>query len=500
MHPRRAAERALSPPAGRKYYGQSPRRRRLWPALSVQTLILVLFHAVLAPITALHALISKREPRGAFAWIAVCVLAPLAGPLLYLLFGVNRIRSRAQRFALPAFVPAEPDPHEKLAAASDAVDLPVDTPPSPYRHPLLAGHMVEPLFNGEQAYPAMLEAIESAREQICLTTYIFGSDRSGQAFIDALTRAAQRGVEVRVIIDGFGELYSFPPASRLLARAGVHVARFLPPRLFPPSLSINMRNHHKILTVDNRVGFTGGMNISDRHRVDDPGQTTPTADIHFCIHGPVVAQLSTEFLRTWTLSTGELFEYPPAVADAGGPFHCRVIADGPDEEIDHLTTLLAAAVASARDSVRIMTPYFLPPRELIGALQAAAARGIDVHVVIPEKSNLRYIDWATRNMLWELLQRGVRVSLQPAPFNHGKLFVVDDNYSLIGSANWDPRSLRLNFELQVEIHGRLCAAALSHYIEKRAEAGRKITLAEVDQRGFLIRLRDSLCWLLSPFL
>lgn len=459
---------------------------------------------MLAPVTAVHALLYKREPRGAFAWIAVCILAPLAGPLLYLLFGVNRIRSRARRFALPAPTAtgdsASDQSGQRIISPDDA-RLPARIKPSPHDHPLLAGHTVTPLFNGEQAYPAMLEAIRSARERICMTTYIFGSDESGQSFIDALGDAARRGVEVRVIIDGFGELYSIPRASRRLARAGVRVARFLPPHLLPPSLSINMRNHHKILTVDDRLGFTGGMNISDRHRVENPGRAKPTADIHFCLRGPVVGQLTAEFLRTWVFTTGETVRYQPQpTIDANGPFSCRVIADGPDQEIDQLTTLFAAAVASARRSVRIMTPYFLPPRELIGALQAAAVRGIDVHVVLPEKSNLRYIDWATRNMLWELLQRGVRVSLQPAPFNHGKLFVVDEAYSLIGSANWDPRSLRLNFELQVEIHGHDCAAGLNDYIEQRAGAGRELSLEEVDQRSFPVRLRDSACWLLSPFL
>ncbi|HLS04941.1 MAG TPA: phospholipase D-like domain-containing protein, partial [Wenzhouxiangella sp.] len=146
------------------------------------------------------------------------------------------------------------------------------------------------------------------------------------------------------------------------------------------------------------------------------------------------------------------------------------------------------------------TPYFLPPRELIGALQSAAIRGIDVHVVLPERSNLRYVDWATRNMLWELLQRGVRVSLQPPPFNHGKLFVVDSYYSLIGSSNWDPRSLRLNFELQVEIYDGALATKLSRYIDERADAGRAVMLKDVDQRKFLVRLRDAICWLFSPYL
>lgn len=460
---------------------------------------------MLAPATAVHALLYKREPRGAFGWIAVCVIAPLAGPLLYLFFGVNRTRSRAQRFSMPPLRSGE-----RGESVAQLHPLPDDLPASftelarsgraLSRHALVHGNQVEPLFNGEQAYPAMLEAISKARHHICLTTYLLDHDETGQSFCRALGEAAARGVSVRVLIDGVGEWYSWPRASRRLRRAGVRTARFLPPGLIPPSLSINLRNHHKILVVDESVGFTGGMNISDRHRIDDPGNARPTADVHCRLAGPVVGQLALEFYRTWEFATGEVVRYRPDVDTGQGQAICRTLTDGPDEDLDRLTMLLSAAIASARRSIRIMTPYFLPPRELIGALQAAAVRGIDVHVVLPEKSNLRYVDWATRNMLWELLFRGVRVSLQPAPFNHGKLFVVDDFYSLVGSANWDPRSLRLNFELQVEAYDADLAGSLAERIDAAAAAGRTLHLEEVDGRSLPARLRDSFCWLFSPYL
>lgn len=475
------------------------------PELSPETLVLVLFHAVLAPATAVHALLYKREPRGAFAWIAVCVVTPIAGPVLYLFFGLNRTRSRAQRFAMPPLRSGErgetvaslhplpedlPDAYDELARSGRALS----------RHALVRGNAVDVLFNGEQAYPAMLEAIDRAAHRICLTTYILDNDHSGQAFVEALGRAVDRGVDVRVLIDGIGEWYSFPKASRRLRRAGVRCARFLPPRMIPPSVSINLRNHHKILVVDERIGFTGGMNISDRHRIDLAGNASPTADVQFRLRGPVVGQLVLEFQRSWEFATGEVAKRAPVVeADQGGVV-CRTLTDGPDEDLDRMTMLLSAAISSARRSIRIMTPYFLPPRELIGALQAAAVRGIDVHVVLPARSNLRYVDWATRNMLWELLFRDVRISLQPAPFNHGKLFVVDDFYCLVGSANWDPRSLRLNFELQVEAYDGALAQHLSEYIDRTAAAGRALSLEEVDARGFPARLRDAVCWLFSPYL
>jgi cardiolipin synthase A/B len=471
-----------------------------------QTLVILLFHAVLAPATAFHALLFKRDPRAAFGWIAVCVLAPLAGPLLYLFFGLNRARGRAQRLGLggltigfergEAVNRTHPlprhvrDEYRDLGRIGQALS----------RHPLVGGNHVEPLINGEQAYPAMLEAIEQAESHILLTTYILDHDLTGTAFRDALAAAVTRGVDVRVMVDGFGEWYSIPRPSKALRQAGIRVARFLPPRLLPPSISINMRNHHKILVVDDRVGFTGGMNISDRHRLEDPDNRNRTADMHFRLTGPVVLQLRQEFLRIWEFSTGTSDEPPQGQLREGGELACRTITDGPDEDLDRLTMLLTAAIATARQTVRIMTPYFLPSRELIGAIQAAAVRGVKVQIVLPEVNNLPYIHWATRNMLWEVLMRGVKVHYQPAPFNHAKLFVVDGYYSLIGSTNWDPRSLRLNFELQVEVYGEEFATDLIDYIDRAAHAGREVTLDEVDGRGLPVRFRDSLCWLFSPYL
>lgn len=474
--------------------------------MSYETLIVALFHAVLAPATAVHALLFKRESRAAFGWIAVCVLFPLAGPVVYVLFGLNRTRERARRLELPGLIPGY-ERGDRIPAGESIGDEIL----LPYRelarigkalshHPLIEGNRVEPLHNGEAAYPAMLEAIEAARTQVLLTTYILDNDATGERFTRALEAAIGRGVDVRVLIDGFGEWYSFPRASRRLRRSGVRVAKFLPPRIIPPSLSINMRNHHKILVIDNRVGFTGGMNIGDRHCVALPDNRNPTRDIHFRLEGPVVDQLAQEFGRTWNFVTGETIELPEAPQKQAGGLMCRTLTDGPNEDLDCLPMLLTSAISAARKSVHIMTPYFLPPREIIGALQAATLRGLDVRLVMPEKNNLPFVHWATRNMLWELLFHDARVFYQPPPFNHAKLFSIDGYYSLIGSSNWDPRSLRLNFELQVEVYGKHFAEAVTDYIDAAAADGREVTLEEVDGRSLPVRLRDSACWLFSPYL
>lgn len=276
--------------------------------------------------------------------------------------------------------------------------------------------------------------------------------------------------------------------------------RFLPPTLFPPTVHINLRNHRKILVADGRISFTGGMNIGDRHLAGRSDNPSRVIDAHFRLTGPIVAQIEPVFLADWGFMTKEYPAPKPVFSAETGSAVCRTIIDGPNEDLDKLTAILMGAISTARRKVLIMTPYFLPSRELIAALQTAALRGIEVTIILPEKSNLPYVDWATRNMLWELLRWGVRVYYQPPPFAHTKLFVVDDYYAQIGSANIDTRSLRLNFELVVEVYDKPFVAILTHHIDKVRERAREASLKELDNRSLPVRTRDALTWLFSPYL
>jgi len=447
------------------------------------------------------ALLNKRDPRAALGWIAVSLTLPVVGPLLYFFFGVNRISTRAKTLpgrgaARDARRPCDPwnqalpAEFSELARISDAIS----------GFELTAGNGIEILHNGEEAYPAMLREINGATSHVFLSTYIFETNRTGRDFVDALGRAVARGVHVTVTIDGVGNLYSRPRAARLLAEKGVNVATFLPPRLLPPAVHINLRNHRKILVVDGRVAFTGGMNIGDRHLVDCRDNPDRVVDTQFRLVGPVVGQLQELFSEDYSFVTGrQLNRFPTGCAE-GGNAECRTIAEGPDEDLDKLLSVLVGAVSAARHTVAIMTPYFIPPRELVGALQAAALRGVEVTIILPAKNNLPFVHWASRNMLWEILQHGVHVLLQPPPFVHSKLFVVDGHYAQVGSANVDPRSFRLNFELVVEVYDREFAGKLDRHFETVRERSHEVTLAEVDGRSLPARIRDGLAWLLTPYL
>lgn len=472
-----------------------------WQALALGGTVLIAVSA------GIHALLHLPDPRAAWGWIAVTLLFPVAGPVLYLLFGINRVKSRARQIATA--LPDELSPHaqadvrenpELRAQLSAHLSL-IHTGDTVTQSPLLGGNRVRPLRNGEEAFPAMLAAIDAATESVALATYIFETNKVGRDVIQALERAKARGVDIRVLVDGIGELYSLPRAVRLLRRRGIRCARFHPPRVLPPALHINLRNHRKLLLVDGGIGFTGGMNIGSRHMVTENRRTT-AADTHFEIAGPVLNQLATAFAADWYLATREVWSSPLWADDqpAAGASVCRVITDGPNEDLDHLRLVLQAAIVSARERVRIMTPYFLPPPELEAALLGAALRGVQVDIILPDHNNVRAVHYAAQHMLHRLLDRGINVWRQAPPFCHSKLFVIDDHYAMIGSANLDPRSLRLNFELGVEVYDTRFAERLHAIIDGAMDGGERWTAERLDARGPLRRVRDAACWLFSPYL
>ncbi len=475
------------------------------------TITLSVFLAVIA---SGHALFHKRTPPSALGWVAVCLMFPFFGAVLYYLFGINRVETRARKLE-----DKRPE-HSGQAQYQRAADIASIKPPDiglarayaqiarisdvVTHQSLVSGNRVDPFHSGEEAYPAMLESIASARDKIYLITYIFDLDKTGRQFIDALARAVQRGVDVRVIIDGVGELMSLPwfgfRAGRQLKQKGIRLARFLRPRLIPPAIHINLRNHRKLLIADGRVGYTGGMNIGDRHLAKNTKNPSRVIDMHFRLTGPIVIQLEQSFLEDWAFCTGEQDLASPSAPEKCGNAVCRAIKDGPNEDVNKLATILNGAIASARRRIDIMTPYFLPSTEMMSALQIAALRGIEVNIVLPSKNNMPFIQWASHNLFSELLYWGVRIYYQPPPFVHTKLFVVDDQYVQIGSANLDARSLRLNFEFSVEIYNREAANRLSAHIHERISQSTQITLQKIESRHILIKTRDALTWLFSPYL
>lgn len=480
------------------------RLAELWPAL------LSLAHLALAIGVTLDAVLRPRHVASVIGWVGIAWLVPIIGPLLYVGFGVNRLQRAAVSLDLETawrHAGMTLDPPSRVATTEEvAREFPTLVGMARLGEqvagrPLLPGNLIDPLVNGDAAFPAMLAAIREARESVTLLTYIFDHDPVGREFRDALVEAQERGVSVRVLVDAVGSRYSRPSMVAELRARGVPVAAFLPVRPARLYRYLNLRNHRKILVADGRVGFTGGMNIREGHLLSRR-PAHPVQCLHFRLAGPVVADLQRAFAMDWAFTTGEILigtTWFPPLGPAGDVL-ARGVPDGPDADIDNTPEVMLGALSVARERIGIVTPYFLPDEVLLRALQVAAMRGVRVDIILPARNNIRLMDWAVMPQLAGLVRKGCRVYRSPPPFDHTKLLVVDGTWSLIGSTNWDARSLRLNFEYNVECYDRALAGALEALVDERVARSERVTLDVLRRRPLPLRLRDGLARLFTPYL
>ncbi|OVE75512.1 cardiolipin synthase [bacterium F11] len=456
-----------------------------------------------------HAILRRKDPRAALWWMAVIWFVPFIGAVLYYLFGINRIKRKARRKRSenkpPVDIPSPPKDGsimssdlprniQHLIAQAHLVDQVVE-------NPLIKGNRVVPFVNGDEAYPQMLEAIEKSKQSISLMTYLFKHDCIGKKFIQALGRAVTRKVKVRVLVDGMGSGFEFPSILNAFKSAKIKAAFFNPTLALWRMSYVNLRNHRKCLIIDGKEAFTGGMNIFEGHSLG-LNPRFPTQDIQFKIEGPVAAQLQDTFREDWYFATKELIEgddWYPSIKDQGTTL-ARAIKDGPDENFEKCRWVMLGALTNAVKSIKVVTPYFVPDQTLITTLNLAAMSGIRVDIVLPQINNQLMVKWASMAMLWQVLEKGCHVWITPPPFDHSKLMVVDGGWSFIGSTNWDERSLRLNFELNVECYDEELAKSIDHIIEEKIKKAKQLTLADVDGRPLSIKLRDGVARLFSPHL
>lgn len=462
-------------------------------------------HVVLAAAVSCHVVLNKEDVRSAIGWIGVAWLSPYIGAALYWAFGINRVSRRATRLrrrmsrtgsrAYPQAVRAAAGRlPESLAAIGRVSEITSETP-------LTDGNAVEMLHGGDEAYPAMIDAIRRAKVSVALLSYIFRGDGVGRGFVSALAAAQARGVQVRVLLDGFGAGYLYSPTAARLTKAGVPVGRFLHYWMPWRMPFLNMRNHKKLLIIDGREGFTGGLNIGTENlRAFRPPRLV--RDLHFRVRGPVVRQMMVSFAEDWSFTTGESLEgdaWWPSIEPAG-PVLARGVSSGPDEDAGTLDAVFAAAAGAARRQLRIATPYFLPGSAVAMALALAALRGVEVDVILPERSDSVLLDWAMRAHAAFLKVPGLRIHLLPGPFDHSKVVTVDGAWSLIGSANWDVRSSWLNFEFVVECYDQGVAGQLDRELEEKRGRARLLSQKELENQAMVLRLRNGAARLLLPYL
>jgi cardiolipin synthase len=431
------------------------------------------------------------------------------GAFLYLVAGINRIR-KDRVFARRAHTLYDQELIDKILV-HDVVDVSGPQFASLKKlgdhisdFKVLGANQIKMLKGGDETYPAMIEAIKHAQRSIALQSYIFDHDTVGKELAQALIDAHQRGVQVRVLIDAVGAKYSRPPITALLRNAGVHTALFMQPVIGIRLVYANLRSHRKLLVIDGFHGFTGGMNIREGF-VTAIAKEAVTHDTHFQVSGPIVYQLMTNFAHDWEFTTTEKLAgdawFAPATAEIkekGVALRC--VPSGPDATLASTHNMLLGALAVAQKHVRIQSPYLLPDLALIAALSTTARRGVIVDIVVPGANNLKLVNAAMMAQIDQLIETGCRVWRACGTFDHSKLFTVDGGWSYVGSSNIDPRSLRLNFELDLEVYDRGIAKEIETKVDDIIAHAERITLRTVRRDPFWMRLRNKVVWLASPYL
>ncbi|QNT78740.1 cardiolipin synthase [Entomobacter blattae] len=454
---------------------------------------------LLSFLATLHILLYKRDPGAAIGWIGAVWLMPFLGVLLYCTFGINRVNRLARKLVQQRSWSGHITSERFRCGVDGYFGSLVQAVDKLSGRMLLNGNKIRCLYNGDQTYPAMLEAIEKAKKTILLSTYILRNDNIGNSFADSLIRAHKQGVKVYVLVDGIGSGYLKCPIVTKLRKNGVKAGRFLQFAL-PWGMSfINMRTHRKVLVIDGEKGFIGGVNIGDENILAQ-NPRHPVSDTHFYLEGPVISQLAESFIADWFFVTKEALGQEVFSENqlSKGSSLSRVVTSGPDADMGKIEYTMLEALSLAQRSIRIMTPYFLPDERFLTVISMAALRGVEVDIVIPQYSNHPIVDWASLPNSAPLLQAGCRIWKVKPPFNHSKLMVIDGIWSFVGSSNLDVRSFRLNFETNLECYDSVLAKELFDFIGKHRHV--RVTHYDLDRRGWLQKLRDSSARLLLPYL
>lgn len=478
-----------------------------------------IFHLTAFVLVTLHCLHRRRNASSTILWIFIAWSFPIIGPLFYISFGIDRVGDRgflkfladehllrtrkgSKEVAPRAYwhhlteAPAENEFQREFNRTLDAL-IP--------EHPALAGNRLTPLVDGDKAYPRMLAAIRSAKRHIHLQSFIIGNDQIGREIMKALAAKAAEGVQVRLLYDRFGSTRAF--FGGLFRRAGktpgFKIAGWTQANPLKRQFQINLRNHRKTLIIDGEKAFFGGINIHDEN-MTRPGHP-PIRDYHFEVEGPLVQELQYSFLRDWYFITEEApetlltEEYFPHAAPAGN-VTARLINSGPSTVEDVAIESFFNSIVLAKKQILAVTPYFVPPADILRALRSAALRGVDVRLVVPKKNNHRYAGFASRALYEELLLAGVRIFERCPPFIHAKALVVDGEFALVGTANLDVRSLSLNYETSVAVYSADFADAMKCIIHEEMDCSEEVLLNDWSNRPACCRLLENLASLMTPVL
>ncbi|MDR0955161.1 MAG: cardiolipin synthase [Rikenellaceae bacterium] len=455
----------------------------------------------------------KREPAKSWAWLAAIVLIPIGGIALYMIFGRNHRKEKIYNRKEIA------DLQLQMESLSARQLYELNSPLFQYRQELKkykeiitlllnnnksllsARNRVKVLNNGAETFPAILEALRGAQSFIHIEYYIFEKDRIGREVASVLMEKARQGVEVRFIYDDVGSWGLSPKFLRRMKRAGVRVHCFQ--RVVFPWLTskINYRNHRKIVVVDGEVGFTGGINIAKRYLTGT--RLGIWRDTHLRIEGEAVAALNAVFAMDWLFVSGEKLldrekYYPASGVDIETPI--QIASSGPDSDWESIMQAFFAAMTKSVDHIYITTPYFLPNQAIMTAVEVAAMSGVDVRILLPERSDSRIAHWATQSYISELLEAKVKVYFYRKGFNHSKLIMIDSVFSSIGTANMDNRSFNVNFEVTAILYDEKVTRELEERFLEDLKDSEQVTASDWEARSRWDSFCEGLARLFSPLM
>ncbi len=477
------------------------------PVLSV----LAILYMITIVFTCFMIIFENREPVQTLSWVLVILLVPFLGIIFYFVFGQNyrkkKLYSRKAVTDAEYLFTAAREQRDTLKQKLKEKSLSVRNKShlmtlmlNNQKAMLTENNSLKILVNASETFPAMLAAIENAKKYIHLEFFRFDVDETGNVFRYSLMKKAREGVEVRVIIDDVGSWSFKAKYIKEMREAGVRIFPFLPVRITLLANKINYRNHRKILVVDGEKGFVGGLNIAEKY-LKGLKEIGPWRDTHLEIKGDALASLNMVFLIDWYFVSKEVLTRESryfVIREIDEHCLVQVATSGPDSDWANIMQVYFSAIATAKKSIYLCTPYFSPNESILTALKTAALSGIDVRIILPGKSDSGIANWNSRSYISELLDAGVRVYLYDSGFNHSKLMIVDGVFSSVGSPNVDMRSFNLNFEITALIYDEDFAAKLNHIYFKDLEDSVEVLSELWDGRRRSEKIKESLSRIFGP--
>ncbi|HZG76462.1 MAG TPA: cardiolipin synthase [Paenibacillus sp.] len=457
--------------------------------------------------------LERRNVASTWAWLMVLLFLPIVGFAAYIILGQNLSKRKMYKL--------ERETEVRLAGVIEAQRSEFKERAMPFRDPVMNRYRdlmymnlmsssafftqnndIRIFTDGREKFDSLLATIREAKESIHLLYYIVKDDALGNRLLDALIEKAEEGVEVRFLYDHIGSSSLSRKFFQRLTKAGGQAAAFFPSKIPYLNIRVNYRNHRKLVVVDGKYGYIGGFNVGDEYLGLDP-RFGYWRDTHLRIEGSAVLQMQIQFMLDWNLASASKVTpdekyFPPSGLQ--GQVGVQIVSSGPNFSVEHTRNLYLKMIHAAKECIYIQTPYFIPDESVLNALKMAVLSGVDVRVMIPGKPDKRMVYWASYSYLGDLLQLGMRCFLYDRGFLHAKTIVVDGEIASVGTANFDIRSFRLNFEVNAVLYDTATAGKLREIFAEDMDYCRELTYEEYHGRTRAEHFRESCIRLLSPIL